>query len=85
MAKGWRGGTPCWRGKAEIWGRGAGPLRTDKDARLSKEARQKAEEHKRSGLKVEKGLHLPIEARRIEDEEEHTGIEAEEEARLIEE
>ena len=46
---------------------------------------QKAEEHKRAGLKVEEGLRLDLEARRIYEEEEHTWIEAEEEARLVEE
>ena len=46
---------------------------------------QKAEEHKRVGLKVEEGLRLALEARQIEEEEEHTWIEAEEEARLVEE
>ena len=46
---------------------------------------QKAEEHKRAGLKVEEELCLALEARRIEEEEEHTRIEVEEEARLIEE
>ena len=46
---------------------------------------QKAEEHKRAGLKVEEGIRLALEARRIEEEEEHTWIEAEEEARLVEE
>ena len=32
--------------------KGAGSLRTDEEARLSKEAMQKAEEHKRAGLKL---------------------------------
>ena len=44
-------------------------LRTDEEARLSKEARQKADEYKRTGLKLEEGLRLALEARRIEEEE----------------
>ena len=59
-------------------------LRTDEEARLAKEARKKAEEHK-CGLKVKEGLHLSLESRRIEEEEEHTRIEAEDEASLVEE
>ena len=60
-------------------------MSTDEEAHLAKEARQKAEEHKRAGLKVEEGICLSLEARWIEEEEEHTRIEAEEEARLVEE
>ena len=56
---------------------------TDKEVRLSKESRHKAEEHKRARLNVEEGIHLALEARHIEEEEEHTRIEAEEEARLV--
>ena len=41
-------------------------LRTDKDARLAEEARQKSQEHKRVGLKVEERLRLVIEAIRRE-------------------
>ena len=44
----------------------------------------RAEEHKRSPLKVEVGVHLALEARQIV-EEEHAWLEAEEEARLVEE
>ena len=58
---------------------------TYKEARFSLEARQKAEEHTRVGLKVEEGLRLALEVRRREEAEEHTRIEAEEEARLVEE
>ena len=35
-------------------------LRADKEVRLSEEARQKAEEHKRAGLKVEEGVRLDL-------------------------
>ena len=44
-------------------------MRTDEEARLVEEARQKSEEPKRAGLKVEEGLRLALEARRIEEEE----------------
>ena len=40
-------------------------MRNDEEARLAEEAMQKAEEHKRAGLKVEEGLRLALEARRI--------------------
>ena len=60
-------------------------LRADKEAHFYKDARQKAEEHKRAGLKVEEGLCHALEARWIYEEEEHTWIEAEEEARLVKE
>ena len=38
-------------------------MRTGEEARLAEEARQKAEEHKRAGLKIEEGLRLALEAR----------------------
>ena len=44
-------------------------LRTDEEACLAEEERQKVEEHKRAGLKVEEGLRLALAARRIEEEE----------------
>ena len=47
-------------------------LRTDEEARLSEEARQKAEEHKHGGLKVEEGLRIALEARPRSEEEKHT-------------
>ena len=58
---------------------------TDEEARLSKEARQKSEEHKRARLKVEEWIRLTLEARQREEEEEHTRIEAEYEAHIVEE
>ena len=51
---------------------------------LSEEARQKAEEHKSAGLKVEVGVRLALEAIQ-RAEEEHAWLEDEEEACLIEE
>ena len=61
-------------------------IRTDGQAHLTEETRQKSEEHKRKWLKLEEGLRLALEARyREEEEEEHTQIEAEEEARIVEE
>ena len=42
-------------------------MRTDEEACLSEEVIQKAEEHKRAGLKVEEGLRLALEARRREE------------------
>ena len=44
----------------------------------------RAEEHKRSRLKVVEGVHLYLEARQ-RSEEDHTWLETEEEARLVEE
>ena len=43
-------------------------MKAEEEARLAEEARQKAEEHKCTGLKVEEGLRLTLEARRIEEE-----------------
>ena len=38
-------------------------LRSDEEARLAEEARQKAEECKRAGLKLVEGVRLALEAR----------------------
>ena len=60
-------------------------MRDDEEACLAKEARQKAEEHKRARLTVEEVVRLALEARQRAEEYEHMRLEAEEEAHLVEE
>ena len=56
-------------------------MKADEEARLYKEASHKAEEHKRTHLKIEEGVCLYLEARRRE--EERARLESEEEACLV--
>ena len=61
-------------------------LKSYKNASLSKEARQKAEDHKRSRLKIEDGVCLALrERQREEEEEQNVRLKAKEEAHLAEE
>ena len=46
-------------------------MKAEEEAQITEEARPKAEEHKRAGLKVEEEVLLALEARWKAEEEEH--------------